>query len=89
LAGTQSYKGRTEHFLELLLVAPLYSTRGNRKYLKQKGIHFAGKPLGQPKKVTDQNRAELKQEKKQQREDYRQRIPMEGKFGHVKNSYQL
>jgi hypothetical protein len=55
----------------------------------KKGIHFAGKPLGRPKKVTDQNRAELKQEKKQRREDYRQRIPIEGKFGQGKHAYQL
>ncbi len=85
----EAYKERTGYYPESLLADPLYGTRDNRKYLKQKGIHFAGKPLGRPKKVTDQNRAELKQEKKQRREDYRQRIPIEGKFGQGKHAYQL
>jgi IS5 family transposase len=65
----EAYKERTGYYPESLLADPLYGTRDNRKYLKQKGIHFAGKPLGRPKKITDQNRAELKQEKKQRRED--------------------
>jgi hypothetical protein len=38
-------------------------------------------PLGRPKQVTDENREQLKQLKAQQRQDYLQRIPIEGKFG--------
>ncbi len=77
----ESYYKRQGHYPESVLADPLYGTRANRKYLKAKGIRFAGKPLGRPKKATDANRAELKQQKAQRREDYRQRIPIEGKFG--------
>ncbi len=53
----------------------LYGTRENRHYLK-KGIHYAGKPLGRPKKETLANKAELKAAKKQRQADYVQRIPI-------------
>jgi IS5 family transposase len=57
--------------------------------LKQRGIHFAGKPLGRPKPVTDANREQIKQAKAQRRQDDLQRIPMEGKFGQGKHGYRL
>jgi IS5 family transposase len=83
------YRKRLGHYPESVLADPLYGTRDNRHYLKQKGIRFAGKPLGRPKTVTDANQAELKQLKAQRREDYRQRIPIEGKFGQGKHGYRL
>jgi IS5 family transposase len=57
--------------------------------LKQCGIHFAGKPLGRPQQVTDAHREQLKQTKAQRRQDYLQRIPIEGKFGQGKKGYRL
>jgi IS5 family transposase len=60
-----------------------------RRYLKGHGIRFSGKPLGRPKKVTEANREELKRLKAQRREEYLQRIPIEGKFGQGKNGYNL
>ncbi len=85
----ESYHNRTGYYPERVLADPLYGTRENRCYLKQKGIHFAGKPLGRPKKVTEDNREELAQLKAQRRIDYLQRIPIEGKFGQGKNGYRL
>ncbi|MEO6423654.1 MAG: transposase [Candidatus Nitrotoga sp.] len=67
----------------------MYGTRDNRRYLKEKGIRFAGKPLGRPPQLTEANRVAFKQLQKQRREDYRQRIPIEGKFGQGKNAYNL
>ena len=67
----------------------LYGNRENRHYLKSKGIRYAGKPLGRPKKVTAENKDELNTLKKQRREEYCQRIPIEGKFGQGKNGYRL
>jgi len=64
-----------------VLADPLYGTRDNRKYLKSKGIGYSGKPLGRPKIATEANRKELLKEKKRRQEEYRQRIPIEGKFG--------
>ncbi|MCK5355531.1 MAG: IS5 family transposase, partial [Methyloprofundus sp.] len=46
----EAYHERTGHYPEKVLADPLYGTRENRHYLKQKRIHFAGKPLGRPKK---------------------------------------
>ncbi|MCK5353879.1 MAG: transposase, partial [Methyloprofundus sp.] len=85
----EAFHHRTGRYPEKVLADPLYGTRANRSYLKQKGIHFAGKPLGRPKKVTAENRDELKQLKAQRRMDYLQRIPIEGKFGQGKSGYRL
>jgi len=85
----EAYKERHGVYPEKVLADPLYGTRENRNYLKALGIHYAGKPLGRPKKVTEENKEQLKQAKKQRHEDYRQRIPIEGKFGQGKNGYGL
>jgi IS5 family transposase len=85
----EAYRERYGHYPERVIVDPLYGTRANRSYLKQLGIHFAGKPLGRPKQVTDANREQLKQAKAQRRQDYRQCIPVEGKFGQGKKGYRL
>lgn len=85
----EDYRTRYGHYPQAVLGDPIYGTRANRHYLKQRGIRFAGKPLGRPKKVTEANREELKQLKAQRREEYLQRIPIEGKFGQGKNGYAL
>ncbi len=84
-----AYYERYGHYPEVVLADPLYGTRANRQFLKDKGIRFGGKPLGRPKKGTPENREQLKEEKRQRQEDYRQRIPIEGKFGQGKNGYRL
>lgn len=85
----EAYRDRCGHYPERVLADPLYGTRANREYLKQRGIQFAGKPLGRPKQETDANREQLKQAKAQRRQDYLQRIPIEGKFGQGKQGYRL
>lgn len=85
----EAYRERYGHYPERVIADPIYGTRANRDYLKQHRIHFAGKPLGRPKQVTDANREQLKQAKAQRRQDYLQRIPIEGKFGQGKNGYRL
>lgn len=89
ISQVQVYRQRYGYYPEAVLGDPIYGTRSNRAYLKQRGIRFAGKPLGRPRKVTKANREELKQLKAQQREEYLQRIPIEGKFGQGKNGYNL
>jgi IS5 family transposase len=88
-AQVEAYRERYGHYPERVIADPIYGTRANRDDLKQRGIHFAGKPLGRPKQVTDANREQLKQAKAQRRQDYLQRIPIEGKFGQGKNGYRL
>ena len=85
----EAYRARHGHYPEAVLGDPVYGTQANRRYLKGHGIRFAGKPLGRPKKVTEANREELKRLKAQRREEYLQRIPIEGKFGQGKNGYTL
>ena len=88
-AQVEAYKQRYGHYPQSVLGDTIYGTRENRRYLKEKGILFSGKPLGRPPKITEENRTEFKQLQKQRREDYRQRIPIEGKFGQGKNGYDL
>jgi IS5 family transposase len=81
----EAYRTRHGHYPEAVLGDPVYGTQANRRYLKGHGIRFAGKPLGRPKTVTEANREELKRLKAQRREEYLQRIPIEGKNGYLLN----
>ena len=82
----EAFHKRHGHYPEKLLADPLYGTRENRDYLKEKGIRFAGKPLGRPPKMSS---AEDTINRRQRQQDYRERIPIEGKFGQGKNGYDL
>jgi hypothetical protein len=77
----KEYKKRHGYYPVTVLADPIYGTRENRKWLKENGIRFAGKPLGRPPKEATQ--------KKQREADYRGRIPIEGKFGQGKSAYGL
>ncbi len=85
----EAYRDRHGVYPEVVLGDPIYGTRNNRRYLKGKGIRFAGKPLGWPKKMTEESQEALKQAQAKRREEYLQRIPIEGKFGQGKNGYRL
>ena len=74
---------------EKVLADPIYGTRENRKYLNKNDIIFGGKPLGRPKKETEENKAVLRAEKAKRKQMYQGRIPIEGKFGQGKNAYGL
>ena len=85
----EAYLRRYGFYPEAVVADPVYGTQKNRAYLKDKGIRHAGKALGRPKKVTEQNREQLKRDKQQRQAEYRQRIPIEGKFGQGKRAYGL
>lgn len=85
----EAYRERYGCYPEVVMADPAYGTRDNRAYLKELDIRFGGKPLGRPRKKTPENAEQLKAEKKQRQEDYRQRIPIEGKFGQGKGGYRL
>ena len=89
ISQVKRYRERHGHYPEAVYADPAYGSRDNRRWLKQRGIRFAGKPLGRPKKETESNRQALREEKAQRQADYRQRIPIEGKFGQGKNGYRL
>nr|CRH06496.1 Transposase [Candidatus Magnetococcus massalia]CRH07375.1 Transposase [Candidatus Magnetococcus massalia] len=85
----EAYKKRHGHYPEVVLADNIYGTRTNRAYCKERGIRFGGKPLGRPKKQTEKNKQEILESKRQQRKDYLERIPIEGKFGQGKNRHGL
>ena len=85
----ENYRKTFGHYPEVVLGDTIYGTKQNREYLKSKGIRFGGKPLGRPKKQTEDNKKELYEEKQKRKKDYRDRIPIEGKFGQGKNGYDL
>jgi transposase, IS5 family len=85
----EAYHRRYGYYPEVVLGDPSYGSRDNRKFLKKHAIRFAGKPLGRPPAVTDENRQQIERLKAQRREEYLQRIPIEGKFGQGKNGYRL
>jgi len=89
VAQVERYRERLGYYPEVVYADPAYGSHDNRRYLKKRGIRFAGKPLGRPKKETEENREVLREEKAQRQADYRQRIPIEGKFGQGKNGYGL
>lgn len=85
----ENYNDRFGHCPEAVIADNIYGTKNNRDYLKSKGIRFSGKPLGRPKKQTEENKEEIRKEKLRRKREYRERIPIEGKFGQGKNGYRL
>jgi hypothetical protein len=73
----ESFRQRLGHYPESIHADKIYQTRANRAWCKERGIRLSGKPLGRPRKLT-------REEKKRQREDETDRIPIEGKFGNAK-----
>ena len=80
----EAYKRRFGYYPSSVHADRIYRTHENRKYCKDLDIRMSGKPLGRPKKQTAENKSELKAEKLRQRQDERERIPVEGKFGNCK-----
>jgi len=89
IGQVERYRRRFGFYPEAVLADAIYGTRDNRRWLKEHGIRFGGKPLGRPRKVTEANIDEIKRLKQQRRMDERRRIPIEGKFGQGKNGYRL
>ena len=63
----------------------IYRNRENRCYCKKHGIRLSGPPLGRP----SGDEALLKEQKKLQRQDERDRNGVEGKFGQGKRRFSL
>ena len=45
LHAIDAYRERYGHYPERVIADPIYGTRANRDYLKQRNIHFAGKTI--------------------------------------------
>jgi hypothetical protein len=83
----EAYKRRFGVFPESVHADRIYRTRDNLRYCKKHGIRLSGPRLGRPPKVTQENMIRLKAEAALARQDERDRIPIEGKFGQGKRKY--
>ena len=81
----KSYRKRFGHYPESVHADKIYRNRDNRKFCKKHGIRLSGPPLGRPPANIEKQR-EVKQ---QTRQDERDRIPIEGKFGQGKRRFSL
>jgi hypothetical protein len=88
-AQEENFKKTYGSYPEVILADTIYGTKENREFMKTNGIRFAGKPLGRPKKQTEENKKELVSERRRRKKEYHERIPIEGKFGQGKNGYRL
>lgn len=72
----ENYRNRFGYYPSKVLADKLYCTRENRKWLKEKGIILAAKPLGRPAAKAVEDHVSPGE-----------RNPIEGKFGQAKNGY--
>ena len=85
----EGYRSRFGHYPASVHADKIYRTRDNRRTCKSHGIRLSGPALGRPKKETEQNAEQLKQEKRLHRRDEIDRIAIEGKFGQGKRRFGL
>jgi hypothetical protein len=85
----ESYRKRFGFYPESVHADKIYRTRDNRGWCKTNGIRLSGPPLGRPRKATDTNAEQLKQEKRLHRQDETDRNAIEGKFGQGKRRFSL
>lgn len=89
IPAVEKYYKQKGYYPESVNADTIFGTQSNRRYLQLKGIKYIGKALGRPRKVTAENKKELASEKRKRQQEYRERIPIEGKFGQGKNGYDL
>lgn len=85
----ESYRKRFGFYPESVHADKIYRTRANRHWCKARGIRLSGPPPGRPRKETESNAEQVKQEKRQHRQDEIDRIAIEGKFGQGKRRFSL
>jgi hypothetical protein len=81
----EAYKRRYGRYPESVHADKIYRTRDNRRYCSERGIRISGPRLGRP----SADEQILKAVKRQQREDERKRVEVEGKLGEAKRVYGL
>ncbi len=80
--SVETYKNIYGCYPEKVSADGIFGNKANRKYLKEKQIHFVGKQLGRPPKMTAAQKRKLQKE-------MAGRNAIEGKFGQGKNGYGL
>jgi hypothetical protein len=85
----EDYRRRFGFYPKSVHADKIYRTRDNRTYCRERNIRLSGPPLGRPPKVTDENKESLEAQKQIVRQDERDRIAIEGKFGQGKRRFGL
>lgn len=83
----EKYRKRHGYYPESVHADHIYRNRENLSFCKERGIRLSGKPLGRPRKKTEDNKDELLALKKQRYQDDIDRIAVEGRFGVAKRKY--
>lgn len=83
VSQVESYRKRYGCYPASVHADKVYRTRANRRYLKALGIRLSGPPLGRRPSIVDL------MERRVQRQDERDRIAIEGKFGQGKRRFSL
>ncbi len=81
----EGYRSLFGYYPELVQVDKIFSSRGNRQWLKERGIRITSAPLGRPPKKEKLSYYQKRKRKKEATE----RNAIEGKFGQAKNGYNL
>ncbi len=89
ISQVKAYRERFGYYPESVHADQIYRNRSNIKYCKNRNIRMSGPSLGRPRKETETNREELKEQRKLQYQDAVDRIEIEGKFGIAKRRYGL
>jgi IS5 family transposase len=85
----EAYKARYGVYPESVHADPVYGTRENGAFLKDKGIRYAGKPLGRPRQVIEQTPHNGNARSNKGKPTIGNAIPIEDKFGQGKRGYSL
>ncbi len=89
ISQIKDYRIRFGCYPESVHADQIYRTRNNREFCQKLGIRLSGPPLGRPKKKTEENASELKQERRIRLQDEKDRNAIEGKFGQGKRRFTL
>jgi len=86
ISQINKYRRRFGCYPRVVIVDQIYGSRENRKYLKENGIRFSGKPLGRPPKEMDAVSREMERLRVLEQGE---RNEVEGKIGTAKTRYGL
>jgi hypothetical protein len=81
-AQAKAYRERFGCWPESIHADKIYRNRDNLKFCRENGIRLSGPPLGRPPREPSENKAMA-------REDERDRVAIEGKFGQGKRRFNL
>lgn len=81
--SAEHYKIVLGYYPEVIIGDRIFITRSNRLALQRMGIRLSGKSLGRKSEL------KKKEEIKRMKEEQKQRVKIEGKFGQGKNGYEL